>query len=78
MVIDGASFGGGVGGGGGIEVPAVRDSERDISSFGSLYRDAGVRFGALAVALSNSMLCYTMKKDVTRESNVYCTYIAQM
>lgn len=63
MIIDGASFGGGVGGGGGIDVPVVSESERDASSFGSLYRDVGVRFGAFEVAPSDSMLWYVEQRS---------------
>ena len=59
----GASFGGGMGGGGGIEVPAVRDSEMDASSFGSLKRDVGVRLGPSAVGLSDSMVVTNCRRE---------------
>jgi hypothetical protein len=74
MIIDGASLGGGVGGGGGIDVPAVREFERDASSFGSLYRDVGVRLGAFEVALSYSMLWYSEQRSYMKELCVLYKY----
>ena len=80
MVVDGMSFGGGTGRGegrgGGMEVPAVRDSEREASSFGSLKRDVGVRFGVGDVPSSGSISLTNSGQGGTK-SYMYYTAIVQ-
>lgn len=81
IVVDGTSFGGGMGRGegrgGGMEVPAVRDSEREASSFGSLKRDVGVRFGVGDMPPSGSIFLINSGQRRGTKSYVYCTGIVQ-